>query len=47
MVRVFQRHCSFSSNSAGKERPDVIRKYRREYADMKIVQNSADKGSKK
>ena len=22
MVRVFQRHCSFSSNSAGKERPD-------------------------
>jgi hypothetical protein len=32
---------------AGKERPDVIRKYRREYHDMKIVQNSADKGSKK
>ena len=22
MIRVFQRHCSFSSNSAGKERPD-------------------------
>tara|TARA_R100000664_G_C2731139_1_gene121692 strand:- start:135 stop:812 length:678 start_codon:yes stop_codon:yes gene_type:complete len=22
MIRIFQRHCSFSSNSAGKERPD-------------------------